>query len=56
MVKQARKLKVGSGILAELPTNPGSSISDDTIEIAQNYYENDEISNMLPGKKNILFP
>ena len=54
MVKQARKLKFGSGMLAELPTNPGRSISDNTIEIVQKYYENDEISRMLPGEKDFV--
>ena len=54
MVKQARKLKFGSGMLAELPTNPGRSISDNTIEIVQKYYENDEISRMLPGIKDFV--
>ena len=54
MVKQARKLKFGSGILAESPTNPGRSINDNTIEIVQKYYENDEISRMLPGKNDLV--
>ena len=47
MVKQAPKLKFGSGILAELPTNPERSISDNTIKIVEKYYENDEISRMF---------
>ena len=41
-------------ILAELPTNPGRSISNNTIEIVQKYYKNDEISRILPGRKDFV--
>ena len=55
MVKQERKLKTENGILAELPTKPGRSISNNnTIEIVHKYYENEEISRMLPGKKDFV--
>ena len=52
MIKESRKLKTGGRSLPEPLLNLSSRIiNNSTIEIIQQYYQNDEISRMLPGKK-----
>ena len=55
MVKESRKLKIEKAAsIQPLQTVSGRSISIKTIEIIQQFYLNDEVSRILPGKKDFV--
>ena len=54
MVRKAKTLVKSGGILSTLNPNHGHSLCDDTIVMVQNFYESDEISRVMPGKKDCV--
>lgn len=51
VVRTARELKKVSGILSKPGPKRGKSISEETLELVLQFYENDEFSRQMPGKK-----
>jgi hypothetical protein len=51
MVRQARKLKQEKGILAIPDPKKGKTLSENTVKLVTDFYENDENSRVLPGTK-----
>ena len=51
MVKAAHELKREKGVLVERTTESGRGISNETVHIVKQYYESEEVSRILPGKK-----
>jgi hypothetical protein len=51
LVKRARTLKKEKGILADLDTKRGKSLSQSVVERVVDFYQSDEYSRMCPGKK-----
>ena len=54
MVKAAHELKREKGVLEEPSTKSGRGISNETVHIVKQYYEGEEISRILPGKKDFF--
>ena len=54
MVKAARELKRERTVLPEPATKSGRVISIETVHIVKQYYESEEVSRILPGKKDFL--
>lgn len=54
MVKQSRDLLESSGILASPTIKHGKSLSDETVKMIKNFYESDEVSRLMPGKKDFV--
>ena len=54
MVRKAKTLVKSGGILSTPNPNHGHSLRDDTIMMVQNFYESDEISRVMPGKKDCM--
>ena len=54
LVKRARALKKNHGILAEPAKKAGREISTDTKTKITNFYEDDEVSRLCPGKKDCV--
>ena len=53
MVKESRKLKHGD-LTEPIPAKSARYISDTTVEIIQSFYQSDEVSRILPGKKDFV--
>lgn len=51
IVRQARKLKREKGILAIPDPKKGKTLSENTIKLVTDFYQNDESSRVLPGAK-----
>ena len=51
MVRKAKALVKSGGILSTPNPNHGHGLSNETITMVQNYYESDDISRVMPGKK-----
>ena len=51
MVKKAKDLVQKKGILSTPNPRPGHVLAKETTDVVQNFYECDEVSRMLPGKK-----
>ena len=51
MVRKAKSLVKSSGILSTPNPHQGHGLKDDTKVLVQKFYESDEISRMMPGKK-----
>ena len=54
MVRKAKTLVKSGGILSTPNPNYGHNLHDDTIVMVQNFYESDEISRVMPGKKDCV--
>lgn len=54
LVRAARRLKKEKGILAEPERKAGKSLPDATITLVKAFYEDDEFSRMMPGKKDYV--
>ena len=54
MVRKAKTLIKSGGILSTPNPNYGHNLLDDTIMMVQNFYESDEISRVMPGKKDCM--
>ena len=53
-VKEARKLLQQKGILAKPDKKTGKYLSDETIKLVVSFYEDDENSRQMPGKKDYV--
>ena len=54
MVQKAKALVKSGGILSTPNPNHGHGLSNETITMVQNYYESDDISRVMPGKKDCI--
>ncbi|KAG1656070.1 ARL14 effector protein [Nymphon striatum] len=54
MVEQARKLKSEKGILAIPDYKKGKVLSETVMQTVENFYQNDEISRLMPGKSDCV--
>ncbi len=54
MVRKAKELVKQKGILSTPDLNKGDPLSSEICELVQNFYENDEVSRMMPGKKDYV--
>jgi len=54
MVRKAKALFKSGGILSTSNPNHGHGLSNETIGMVQNYYESDNISWLMPGKKDCV--
>ena len=55
MVRKAKALVKSGGILSTPNPNHGHGLSNETITMVQNYYESDDINQVMPGKKRLYF-
>ena len=53
-VRESRKILESKGILSKPDAKRGSSLSDEIIKDVQLFYEDDEYSRMMPGKKDCV--
>lgn len=51
MVRKARQLQKEHGILPEVPSKIGKPLSDETIKKVISFYNDDDISRVMPGSK-----
>ena len=54
MVRRARELVIQNGILSSPNLKPGHSIAAETCESVCRFYESDEVSRIMPGKKDFV--
>ena len=50
----ARKSIKGKGILSTPNPKPGSSLPQETTDLVTQFYESDDISRIMPGKKDFV--
>ena len=54
MARKAKKLVLEKGILSTPNPKPGHSVAQRTIDLVTEFYQSDEVSRMLPGKKDFV--
>ena len=54
LVKKARALKASSGILTEPMAKKGVGLPTSTVDAVREFFENDDISRLCPGKKDFV--
>ena len=54
MVRQAKKLLKEKGILESSDQKPGKSLSKEVVQAVHSFYESDDISRVMPGKKDCV--
>ena len=54
MVHKAKELVRQKGILSTPNPKPGHELSEETVHLVQNFFESEEISRTMPGKKDFI--
>ena len=54
LIQSARELKQRKGILAQPSQKKGKGMAQETIDLVQAFYKDDEYSRQLPGKKDYV--
>ena len=54
MVRKAKQLVLEKGVLSSPNPKPGHSLPQHTVDVVTNFYESDEVSRMMPGKKDFV--
>lgn len=54
MVRTAKKLVTDKGILSTPNPRPGKTVKDDTVDFIKSFFNDDNISRCLPGKKDCI--
>ena len=54
LIQTARKLKKFGGILSKHVPKKGKTLPQETLDLVQSFYEDDECSRQLPGKKDFV--
>ena len=54
MARKCKQLVLEKGILSSPDPKPGPSLPSETVEIVTNFYQSDEISRTMPGKKDFI--
>ena len=54
LVKRARDLKNHKGILASPERKKGKMLPNEVVQIVKLFYEDDEVSRLMPGKKDFV--
>lgn len=52
--RQAKKLLSEKGVMSSPDPKPGRTLDPATIALVQEFYENDEVSRQMPGKKDFV--
>ena len=53
-IQTARELKKVGGILAKHAPKKGKTLPQETLDLVQSFYEDDEYSRQMPGKKDYV--
>ena len=54
LVRTVRELKKVEGILAKPVPKKGKQLPQETLDLVLNFYEDDEFSRQMPGKKDYV--
>ena len=54
MARKCKQLVRDKGILSRPDPKPGPSLPSETVQIISNFYQSDEISRVMPGKKDFI--
>ena len=55
MARKCKQLVQEKGILSNPDPKPGPTLPSETVELVTNFYQSDEISRMMPGKKDFVY-
>jgi hypothetical protein len=51
MIKRAKQLVMSQGIMSAPDLTPGKTLNEVTVEVVKSFYNSDEVSRVMPGKK-----
>jgi hypothetical protein len=51
MIRRAKQLVMGQGIMSSPNPKPGKTLNNVTVEVLKSFYNSDEVSRVIPGKK-----
>ena len=54
MARKSKQLVREKGVLSSLDPKPGHSLPSETVELVTDFYQSDEISRMMPGRKDFV--
>jgi hypothetical protein len=54
MIRRAKQLVMDQGIMSSPNSKPGKTLNEVTVEVVRSFYNNDEVSRVLPGKKDYI--
>jgi len=55
MARKAKQLVKEKGVMSTPNPKPGRSLPESTVDLVTSFYENDENSRLMPGKKRLHF-
>jgi hypothetical protein len=54
MIRRAKQLVMDQGIMSSPNPKPGKTLNEVTVEVAKRFYNSDEVSRVMPGKKDCI--
>jgi hypothetical protein len=55
MIRRAKQLVMDQGIMSTPNLKPGKTLNEVTVEVVKSFYDSDEVSRVVPGKKKITY-
>jgi hypothetical protein len=54
MIRRAKQLVMNHGIMSSPSLKPGKTLKEVTVEVVKSFYNGDEVSRVMPGKKDYI--
>jgi hypothetical protein len=54
MIRRAKQLVMDQGIMSSPNLKPGKSLNKVTVEVVKSFYNNDEVSRVMPSRKDYI--
>jgi hypothetical protein len=54
MIRRAKQLVMNQGIMSSPYLKPGKTLNKVTVEVVKSFYNSDEVSTVMPGKKDYI--
>jgi hypothetical protein len=51
MIRKAEQVVMDQGIMSSPNPKPGKTLNEITVEVVKSFYNSDEVSRVMPGKK-----
>jgi hypothetical protein len=51
MIRRAKQLVMDQGIMSSPSPKPGKTLKEVTVEVVKSFYNSDEVSRIMPGKR-----
>jgi hypothetical protein len=55
MIRRVKQLLMDQGIMSSPNPKPGKTLNEVTVEVVKSFYNSDDVSRVMPGKRKITY-